>query len=239
MRAKVSAKKIGFKIGPAAAYIPAHTTTTEARTTSTRANEAGCRCSAVSGCFVSRSLPSADTNFYSFPKRFVRFRRVQRPKARRATLLGISEYLLLEHQYSSLLIHRHILDREQDALKAEEAHPHADVLRLAAPVQEELLDHTDRLLSRVTEPEARVLLRSGEPLACSLYRCVGQRAIPPFRASFLGSLLDRLRLLLSSLLVGNFLWSSCSSWCISWWVRPALSQSVRCLRPSVPLNPTL
>src|SRR5829696_2396690 len=66
MRAKVSAKKIGFKMGPAATYIPAHTTTTEARTTSTRANEAGCRCSAVRGCFVSRLLPSVGSNFYLF-----------------------------------------------------------------------------------------------------------------------------------------------------------------------------
>src|SRR5215216_2804371 len=64
MRAKVSAKKIGFKMGPAATYIPAHTTTTEARTTSTRANEAGCRCCAGSGRLVSGFLASADTNFH-------------------------------------------------------------------------------------------------------------------------------------------------------------------------------
>src|SRR5215218_3703186 len=175
MRARVSAKRIGFKMGPAATYIPAHTTTTEARTISTRANEAGCRCSAASGCSVSRSLSSADTNFYLFapsvwssPK--------STPKARPATPFGIPESLLLEHQYSSLLIYHEILDREQDALKAEKAHADADVLRLAAPVHEELLDHADPLFSRVTEPEAHVPLRSCKPLAClAIYRHVGHR----------------------------------------------------------------
>src|SRR5215204_1623984 len=82
MRAKVSAKKIGFKMGPAVAYIPAQTTTTEARTTSTRAIEAGCRCCAVSGCLVSRFAFLAGCNFYllvsvdlSFPRGGHRCRR--------------------------------------------------------------------------------------------------------------------------------------------------------------------
>src|SRR5215210_2239403 len=83
MRAKVSAKKIGFKMGPAATYIPAHTTTTEARTTSTRANEAGSRCGALSGRLVSGSLPSAATNFYLPAQAVCAF--LKNTKARRET----------------------------------------------------------------------------------------------------------------------------------------------------------
>src|SRR3954470_6704332 len=101
MRAKVSAKKIGFKMGPAATYIPAHTTTTEARTTSTRANEAGCRCCAISGGLVSRSLPSANNNFYLFYQAIYAFPKCpegHRQDQRRRSAYGRA--FLLEDQYS-------------------------------------------------------------------------------------------------------------------------------------------
>src|SRR4051812_5972764 len=111
----------------------------------------------------------------SFPEGLVLFGRAQgqRQDQRRCSAY---ERSLLEHQYSPLLIHCEILDREHDALKAEEAHPHADILWLAAHVHEELLDRANPLFLRITEPEARVLLRSCERLAwLAICSYVGQR----------------------------------------------------------------
>ena len=80
-----------------------------------------------------------------FPKPLGVFEVHREPKARPARCSAY-EGSLLEHQYSALLVNHDGLDREQEALKAEEAHIHADVLRLAAPVHEDLLDHADLLL---------------------------------------------------------------------------------------------
>jgi hypothetical protein len=47
----------------------------------------------------------------------------------KAAALPVYESTLLEHEHSLLLVHRNALDRDQNPLETEEAHPHPDVFR--------------------------------------------------------------------------------------------------------------
>src|SRR5829696_10336246 len=238
MRARVSAKRIGFKMGPAATYIPAHTTTTEARTTSTRANEAGCRCCADSGGLVSRSLPSEDTNFYPFSQAVCAIPKSTKAKGEtsdaarhtRVPSTGVPVFVAAHPP-------RH-LTGSKTLLKPKK--PTLTRMYSGSPLQfTKSFSTTPILFCRGSQSQKPAYSSGPANLWLGLLSTAAyDNAVPPFRASFLELLLDRLHLLLRSLLVINFLWSSCSSGCISCEAR-ALTERVlvrtcaTCFHPSI------
>src|SRR5918999_1608952 len=80
----------------------------------------------------------------------------------------------LQHEGSPLLVRGDRLHGDKDRLEPEEPHFHPDVLRLAAPVQEELLGAAYLLPSRVTDRVPRVSLRGPDRAAgfLTIYRRV-------------------------------------------------------------------